>query len=89
MSSSKRDKDLITKIIETDTFTYEGQVIQNTPMDEFLPHGEGTVKYKSGGFYKGNFKFGLKEGKGRKVNPDNSIYEGLYFNDMPHGQGRY
>jgi hypothetical protein len=31
----------------------------------------------------------MKEGLGKKVNPDGSYYEGNYFDDVPHGQGKY
>ena len=54
------------------------------------PHGFGTYKWKNGASYVGHFEHGIKGGFG-KWKKDGGFncnqYEGLFFNDMKHGEG--
>lgn len=38
--------------------------------------------------YEGDFVLGKKEGMGRSIFPDGSVYSGDWFNDQPHGKGK-
>lgn len=52
-----------------------------------MPHGFGKLTWPNGDYYEGNFKNGKRNGKGRRVNIDNSEYNGEYVDDKPHGRG--
>ena len=40
------------------------------------------------GKYKGEFKNGFKEGKGKFIYNDNNIYDGEWKNDIKEGKGK-
>jgi hypothetical protein len=74
----------INKIIFPNDDIYEGEIENN------LPHGNGTMIYKDGAKYTGNWKNGKKEGYGiyEFSNDDkNKIYSGLFENDEICGLG--
>ena len=50
-----------------------------------LPHGSGTYTWANGDYYKGDWKYGLKEGEGKLVTGD-SILEGFWKEDRFLGQ---
>jgi hypothetical protein len=39
--------------------------------------------------YVGEFVEGIKQGKGRMVYPDGSVYAGEFVNELPHGVGEF
>lgn len=51
------------------------------------PHGTGTMNYKGGASYFGEFLEGNRHGSGKFLYSDSSSYEGAYVNDQRHGQG--
>lgn len=55
------------------------------------PHGYGEYYWGIGSFYKGNFEYGMRSGKGTwKRGPGNSDrYEGDYKDDKKEGYGVY
>jgi hypothetical protein len=53
---------------------YEGQFIKG------MPSGEGTYKWSNGSYYEGEWKDGLKEGKGKLVSKD-TVITGFWKND--------
>ena len=48
--------------------------------------GNGIYKYGEKAVYKGEFKNGIKEGKGELITKNNKII-GNFENDLPHGKG--
>ena len=62
---------------------YEGNFDKN----EF--HGYGTYYFNNGDEYEGNFEYGIKRGKGiyRKNDKDKIIFEGIWNDDLPNGNG--
>lgn len=74
---SERDGKLLIKQIE-----YDGMWVD----DKF--HGEGIMVYSNGDRYTGQWKFGMREGKGKCVySSDNSWYEGDWVRDIRQGNG--
>ncbi len=57
------------------------------------PEGQGQYKWKNGSIYIGDFKDGLKAGKGKwkkRFNDQNcNMYEGHYENDKKNGMGLF
>jgi hypothetical protein len=54
------------------------------------PNGIGTYTWKNGSIYKGDFKEGLKQGRGIWASGkqhENSKYEGDYYMDKKNGFG--
>jgi hypothetical protein len=65
-------------------FIYHGDIANNTY------NGYGTLKNKiENKTYEGNFKNGLKEGKGKLTFPDKSEYSGYFENDKISGEGEF
>mmetsp|Transcript_35187 Transcript_35187/g.88527 ORF Transcript_35187/g.88527 Transcript_35187/m.88527 type:complete len:1089 (-) Transcript_35187:25-3291(-) len=62
--------------------TYEGQF----QLDAF--HGDGSLTWHSGR-YEGQFVASHRQGQGKMVGLDKSEYQGEWFADQPHGQGRW
>lgn len=58
-------------------------------MIEYSDNSEslGIQTFDNGDVYKGNFKDGLKHGKGILTTRNNRSYEGDWKNDKPHGFG--
>ena len=53
-----------------------------------MKHGTGYYKNKvTNEIYIGEFVSGAKEGKGRLVCSDGSVYVGQLIDDLPHGTG--
>ena len=48
----------------------------------------GPYLLENGAVYDGQWKFGLRHGKGKQVWKDGSYYEGYWKNNQAHGQGR-
>lgn len=57
------------------------------------PDGYGQYRWKSKAIYVGEFRNGMKHGKGKWKKEETSEkcnrYTGEYFNDMKHGQGQF
>jgi alpha-tubulin suppressor-like RCC1 family protein len=45
------------------------------------PHGEGTMKWNDGSYYKGTWKYGKRNGQGTMNFPDGKIETGIWEND--------
>ena len=58
-------------------------------INEGLPHGHGTFKYKNGDEYDGEFKFGLFEGEGRHTTKNGDEYIGQFKEGKREGNGTY
>ena len=54
-----------------------------------IPHGYGKLVWPTGDVYEGNFKFGKRNGQGKRTNVDGSEYQGEYVDDKPQGRGKY
>ena len=69
---------------------YDGEVIINTVRgaDQSILDGLGVFSYKDGSVYKGQWKDGKREGKGKMTDDNGTIYEGEWKNDRYHGKGR-
>lgn len=64
-------------------YVYTGQ------MQNGFPNGEGFAIYEDKATYKGMFNKGLKHGtNGKYIQPDGTIYEGNYKNDLRSGRGK-
>jgi hypothetical protein len=51
--------------------------------------GKGEIKYASdGSYYRGDFKGGLKHGRGEIVYSNGDKFSGEWANDMKHGYGK-
>lgn len=51
-------------------------------------HGKGTYRFHNGLRYEGEYRDGLRNGKGTIFNPsDQKAYEGDMLNGLPHGVG--
>ena len=58
-------------------------------INEGLPHGHGTFKYKNGDEYDGEFKDGLFEGKGKHTTKNGDEYIGQFKKGKREGSGIY
>ncbi len=58
------------------------------PLVDGQLHGTGRLEWANGGYYEGEFRYGLKQGEGRKVIPEVTLYVGQFRDGLPHGQGR-
>ena len=78
------NQDLINQIEEKlGKFQYD----PNISYDETLPE-LGPYQIEKDFFYKGQFKNGLREGRGTQIWEDGSIYVGNWRNGMAFGKGR-
>ena len=59
---------------------YEGEWDDQNVIDGF-----GTLYYIDGSIYEGNFKKGMRCGKGRMIYANTNIYEGDWVNDLNEG----
>ena len=78
---------------ENDNFNGGGHYVWNKNGYEYFGNykngiidGNGIFKYGDKAIYKGEFKNGLKEGKGELITKNNKII-GEFKNDLPHGKG--
>ena len=75
----------VTHILRIDNNVYGGEI------KDGKPHGKGVLKYyqdgKLEGRYIGDFKNGLREGKGKWIH-NNFSYEGELKQDRLHGKGK-
>jgi len=63
---------------------YEGQFVAKKA------HGKGTMRWNQGDKYEGDWKEGLRHGKGEYWSKANGFkYVGDYENDKKHGRGKY
>ena len=53
------------------------------------PDKIGIMEWPNGDRYEGNFLFGKREGRGKRINVDGSQYVGEYKEDQPCGYGVY
>lgn len=51
--------------------------------------GQGTFIWKNRDMHHGEFKYGLKHGKGKLLKSDGTGYEGSWKNDKEDGEGIY
>ena len=66
---------------------YQGTIKQIK--GERVPHGLGTLKYKDGKQYQGEFKDGAWHGEGALQHPDGTRDEGFFVNGMMDGEGAF
>ena len=59
--------------------------IGNFYKNEF--HGKGIYTYKNGDYYDGDFEYGIKRGTGKFVINDKYIFDGIWDDDYPNGNG--
>lgn len=51
--------------------------------------GKGEIKYAlDGSYYKGDFKGGMRHGRGENIMQNGDKYVGEWANDMKHGYGK-
>lgn len=74
---------LLTSIIETEAYTYWGEVKDGNP------HGQGKMIWKDGDIYEGEFVNGEYEGQGTYIWYDGDKYVGEFVNGNYNGQGTY
>ena len=59
-------------------------------VNTFIPHGIGTETDKKGKVcYVGDFRYGVREGKGKEINGEMCLYDGMWSYNMRHGEGRF
>ena len=64
-------------------YLYSGQ------MKDGFPHGEGTAIYNNKAVYTGTFKKGFRHAtNGKYIEPDGTIFEGNYMDDVRNGRGK-
>jgi hypothetical protein len=91
-----------TKIKKQVTFEWKGGKYSGESIQSKLPHGNGEIIYSNGDKYTGEWKFGLYDGKGFKLNFKNKgisngkingteeyCYEGEFKKDNFEGFGRF
>jgi len=54
---------------------------------EYVPHGRGIYKWRSGAVYEGQYDHGLKNGLGSYRYPNGTIYRGSWKNGVKSGPG--
>ena len=70
-------------------YTYEGDLEPySSSKFDYMSHGQGIVKFESGGFYEGEFKRNLPHGFGTFKKSNGDIYTGEFVNNLYHGQGK-
>jgi len=57
--------------------------------EECIPHGFGTLHWKDGASYVGDFVDGKAEGKGTFYHLNSDTYKGDFKQDKAHGFGEY
>ena len=67
---------------ETHADAYQGQVDA-----EGRPHGLGSIVFRDGETYTGEWVHGRREGQGVTKYSDGAVYEGGYLHDLRHGTG--
>ena len=76
-----------------DKGSYEGGVLQSSLKDlangDPIPSSHGTMHYADGRVYKGQWKDGQWNGRGKTTYPNGDNYEGEYEGDQRHGIGVY
>ena len=78
---------IINKIINYNSGDkYEGELKQ---FKSFRKHGHGKYIYKAGHIYEGDWKNGIREGKGILYHSNGDKYEGEFKNDKIEGKGIY
>ena len=50
--------------------------------------GRGVYKYSNGDLYEGEFVRSKREGFGKQIYLDKSVYQGYWEKDMKHGEGK-
>jgi len=54
-----------------------------------MKEGKGELLYvKDGSIYRGDFRNGIREGRGELINSSNDKFSGEWTNDMRHGFGK-
>jgi len=62
---------------------YEGESMED------MSHGNGSMLYANGDFYRGEWVMGKKEGRGLQIYQEGGVqYEGEWQNDKQHGNGK-
>jgi hypothetical protein len=59
--------------------------VGNFDKNEF--NGNGVYTYKNGDIYEGNFEYGMRKGKGVYTRNDNVIFDIIWNDDLPNGNG--
>ncbi|MES2504580.1 MAG: hypothetical protein V4534_06860 [Myxococcota bacterium] len=87
----KRDSRLaVLEMTDTKDFTLPDNSVYTGGMKDGRPHGQGTVKYASGGVYVGDMKKGLPNGKGvLTYGTSGAKYVGDLTNGQPSGIGTF
>jgi hypothetical protein len=58
----------------TETIELLGGLKYNGKLVNGAPHGMGKLTWPNGDVYDGNFKFGKRNGQGKRINTDGSEY---------------
>lgn len=67
-----------------DEWEYEGSFSNNE-----MTSSKGTIRYRNGEVYQGDFKDGKKHGFGIYKWTDGSVFEGWYSEDRKEGHGKF
>ena len=59
--------------------------VGNFDKNEF--NGNGVYTYQNGDIYEGNFEYGMRKGKGVYTRNDNVIFDIIWNDDLPNGNG--
>lgn len=78
----KKDKDW--EHIRWGNYEYKGEVDKNGE-----PSGFGIFHWPNGDVYEGYFLCHKREGRGRMLFADGTIYDGDWEDDLMHGKGKY
>ena len=88
--SVKRKESTSTKLLQSVNISfpngdrYDGEILDN------VPHGQGAYYwYNAGVTYKGDWRRGIREGKGKIDFPNNEFYDGTFRNNAFNGFGTY
>jgi putative phage-type endonuclease len=71
---------LLVRVLQGDK--YDGEWLEN------IMHGYGIMHYSDGSLYKGEFKYGLRCGKGEFTNLKGDKFIGFWKDNIRHGAGR-
>lgn len=66
----------------------KGKVVYEGFWEQNKMQGNGTLTV-DGDFYKGDWKIGRREGKGKLQMKNGDSYEGDWVNNLPHGRGTF